>query len=166
MAKRPTRTGSRKPLSYSEYRKLQPAELKRLGYGEGSKRRVLSTVKRVTKATPTLTDRQYAELRIAKRLGKETSKEQYGDLVKLGKIKYATRQARSAGEGRFVRQHVSEIAPNHLRLINKWHEYGYNGLTDIEKVTFGKLFKMYPRDAMRQALGSAPQDTGSYSMTA
>ena len=164
MAKRPTRTGSRKPLSYSDYRRLTATELRRLGYGEGSKRRVLSTVKRVTKETPTLTDRKYAQLRIKKRLGKETSKEEYSNLVRQGKIKYETRQARSAGEGRFVRRHVSEIAPNHLRLINKWHEDGYNGLTDKEKVTFGKLFKLYPRDAMRQALGSAPQDTGSYSV--
>jgi hypothetical protein len=164
MAKRPTRTGSRKPLLYSEYRKLTPAELKRLGYREGSKRRVLSTVKKVTKATPTLTDRQCAQLRIKKRVGEEVTKEQYSNLVSQGKIKYATRQARSAGEGRFVRRHVSEIAPNHLRLINKWHEDGYNGLTDKERVTFGKLFKLYPRDAMRQALGSAPQDTGSYSV--
>jgi hypothetical protein len=155
---------ARKPISYSDYRKLTPTELKRLGYGEGSKRRVLSTVKRVTKTTPTLTDRQYAQLRIAKRVGKEVTKEQYSKLVSQGSIKYETRQARSAGEGRFVRRHVSEIAPNHLRLINKWHEDGYNGLTDREKVTFGKLFKLYPRDAMRQALGSAPQDTGSYSM--
>lgn len=109
MAKRPTRTGSRKPLSYSEYRKLTAAELKRFGYGEGSKRRVLSTVKRITSATPTLTDRQYAQLRIAKRLGKEVSKETYSNLVNQGKVKYETRQARSAGEGRFVRRHISEM---------------------------------------------------------
>jgi hypothetical protein len=62
MAKRPTRTDSRKPLSYSDYRRLSAAELKRLGYGEGSKRRVLSTAKGVTSATPTLTDRQYAQI--------------------------------------------------------------------------------------------------------
>jgi hypothetical protein len=110
---------ARKLLSYSDYRKLTPTELKRLGYGEGSKRRVLSTVKRVTKTTPTLTDRQYAQLRIAKRVGKQVSKEQYSKFVSQGRIKYETRQARSAGEGRFVRRHVSEIAPNHLRLINK-----------------------------------------------
>jgi hypothetical protein len=151
-------------LSPKDYRRLTQAELKRLGYSAGSKRRVLATIKRMTSTTPTLTDRQYAQLRIEKRVGKKVSKEQYSKLVSQGKIKYETRQARSAGEGRFVRRHVSEIAPNHLRLINKWHEYGYNGLTDKEKQTFGKLFKLYPRDAMRQALGSAPQDTGSYSM--
>ena len=153
-------------FSPTDYRRLSPTELKRLGLGAGSKRRVLATIKKVTKVTPTLTDRQYAQLRITKRLGKETTKEVCSDLVKQGKIKYETRQARSAGEGRFVRRHVSEIAPNHLRLINKWHEDGYNGLTDREKVTFGKLFKLYPRDAVRQALGSAPQDTGSYSAAA
>jgi hypothetical protein len=164
MAKRPTRTGSRKPLSYGDYRRLSAAELKRLGYGEGSKRRVLSTVKRVTSTTPTLTDRQYSELKISRRLGNKTSKEEYNKLVNTGKVKPATKQARSAKEGRFVRRYVSEIAPNHLRLISKWHEVGYAGLTDREKISFGKLFKLYPRDAMRQALGSAPQDTGSYAV--
>jgi hypothetical protein len=39
-------------------------------------------------------------------------------------------------------------------------------MTDKEKETFGKLFELYPRDAVRQALGSAPQDTGSYSVAA
>jgi hypothetical protein len=154
----------RKPISYSEYRKLDPAELKRLGYGEGSKRRVLSTVKRITKTTSTISDRQFAQLKLTTRLGKTIRKEEYTNLLKTNKVKPATKQARSAKEGRFVRSYVSEIAPNHLRLINKWHENGYNGLTDREKVTFGKLFKLYPRDAMRQALGSAPQDTGSYSV--
>ena len=164
MAKRPTRTGSRKPLSYSDYRKLTALELKRLGYGEGSKRRALSTVKKVTKATPTLTDRKFAELKISSRLGKKTSKEDYRELIKANKVKPATKQARAAKEGRFVRGFISEIAPKHLRLINKWHEEGYEGLTDKEKVAFGRLFKLYSRDAVRQALGSAPQDTGAYAM--
>jgi hypothetical protein len=153
-------------FSPSDYRRLTPTELKRLGYGAGSKRRVLMTVKRVTKATHTLSDRQYAQLKFTKRLGRETTKETYSNLVRQGKIKYETRQARSAGEGRLVRRYLPQIAPNHLRLINKKHEVGYNGLTDKEKETFGKLFKMYSRDAVRQALGSAPQDTGSYSMVA
>jgi hypothetical protein len=151
-------------LSPTDYRRLTPTELKRLGYGEGSKRRVLATVKRVTKATPTLTDRKFAELKISNRLGKKTSKEEYRWLVNIGKIKPATKQARSAKDGRFVRRYISEIAPKHLRLINKWHEEGYEGLTDKEKVAFGKLFKQYSRDAVRQALGSAPQDTGSYAI--
>ena len=87
----------------TDYRRLTPTELKRLGLGVGSKRRVLMTVKKVTKSMPTLTDRQYAQLRIKKRLGKEVTKEKYSNLVSQGKIKYETRQARSAGEGRFVR---------------------------------------------------------------
>jgi hypothetical protein len=153
-------------FSPTDYRRLTPAELKRLGYSAGSKRRVLATIKKVSKETPTLTDRQFAQLRYAKRVGKETTKEAYSNLVRQGKIKYETRQARSAGEGRFVRRYLPEIAPKHLRLINKWNEDGYNGLTDKEKVTFGRLFKLYGRDAVRQALGSAPQDTGSYSMVA
>ena len=151
-------------FSPKDYRRLTPAELKRLGYSAGSKRRVLATIKKVTSTTPTLTDRQYAQLRITKRLGTQTTKEQYSNLVRQGRIKYETRQARSASEGRFVRGYLPQIAPKHLRLINKWHEEGYNGLTDREKETFGKLFKMYNRDAVRQALGSAPQDTGAYSM--
>jgi hypothetical protein len=153
-------------FSPKDYRRLSPSELKRLGYSAGSKRRVLATIKKVTSTTPTLTDRQYAQLRIEKRVGKRTTKEAYSNLVKQGKIKYETRQARSAGEGRFVRRYISEIAPKHLRLINKWHEVGKNGLTDREKAEFDRLFKIYPRDAVRQAMGSAPQDTGSYSVAA
>jgi hypothetical protein len=153
-------------FSPTDYRRLSPAELKRLGYSAGSKRRVLATITKVTSTTPTLTDRQYAQLRITKRLGKQTSKEAYSNLVRQGKIKYETKQARGAEGGRFVRRYVSEIAPKHLRLINKWNEVGYRGLTDKEKETWGKLFKIYPRDALRQALGSAPQDTGSYSAAA
>jgi hypothetical protein len=152
--------------SPKDYRRLTPAELKRLGYSAGSKRRVLATIKKVTSTTPTLTDRQYAQLRITKRLGKQTSKEAYSNLVRRGKIQYETRQARSAAEGRFVRGYLPQISPKHLRLINKWHEVHYNGLTDREKAEFGKLFKLYSRDALRQALGSAPQDTGSYSSAA
>jgi hypothetical protein len=153
-------------FSPTDYRRLSPAELKRLGYSAGSKRRVLATIKRVTSTTPTLTDRQYAQLRISRRVGKATTKEAYSNLVSQGKIKYETRQARGAGEGRFVRRYISEIAPKDLRLINKWYEDGYDGLTDKEKARFDKLFKLYPRDAVRQALGSAPQDTGSYSAAA
>jgi hypothetical protein len=74
-------------FSPKDYRRLTPAELKRLGYSAGSKRRVLASVKRVSSTTPTLTDRQYAQLRITKRLGKQTSKEAYSNLVKQGKIK-------------------------------------------------------------------------------
>jgi hypothetical protein len=150
-------------FSPTDYRRLSPAELKRLGLGAGSKRRALATIKRVTKATPTLTDRQYAQLRIGKRVGKETTKEAYSNLVKQGRIKYETRQARSAGEGRFVSVYIPKIAPKHLRLINKWYEDGYNGLTDKEKKTFGKLFKMYSRGSLLQALGSG--DLGAYAMT-
>jgi hypothetical protein len=153
-------------FSPTDYRRLSPAELKRLGYSAGSKRRVLSTIKRVSSTTPTLTDRQYAQLRIEKRVGKGTTKEAYSALVKQGKIKYETRQARAASEGRFVRGYLPHISPRHLRLINKKHEVGYNGLTDKEKAEFGRMFKLYSRDALRQALGSAPQDMGASSMVA
>jgi hypothetical protein len=166
MARKPSNTpaGSRKPLSYSDYRRLTAAELKRAGYGEGSKRRVLATVKRVTKATPALTDRQYSELKLQERLGKKTSKETYRNLVQQGQIKYATRQARSAGEACFVRQFIPQIAPKHLGVMLKWYEDGYKSLPPKEQETFRSIFSQYSRDAVRQALGSAPQHTGSFSI--
>jgi hypothetical protein len=148
MAKRPTRTGSRKPLSYSDYRKLTAQELKRLGYGAGSKRRALATVKRVSGTTPTLTDRQYSELKLSSRLGKKTSKEEYGKLANSGKVKYATKQARSAKEARHTRQLIPDIAPRHLKVIAKCHENGgrnggYASLSDKEKQTFKSIFRQY-----------------------
>jgi hypothetical protein len=166
MARKPsnTRTGSREPLSYSDYRRLTATELKRAGYGEGSKRRVLATVKRVTKATTTLTDRQYAELKLQSRLGKKTSKEGYRNLVQQGQLKYATKQARSAGEARFVRRYIPEIAPKDLKVMTKWYEGRYKALSSKEQETFRNIFSRYSRDAVRQALGSAPQDTGSFSI--
>jgi hypothetical protein len=155
---------ARKPLSYSDYRRLTAAELKRAGYGEGSKRRVPATVKKVTKATPTLTDRQYAESKLSSRLGKKTSKETCHNLVQQGQLKYATRQARSAGEARFVRRYLPDVAPKHLSVALKWYEDGYNSLSPKEQETFRSTFSQYSRDAVRQALGSAPQDTGSFSI--
>jgi hypothetical protein len=159
-----TRTGSRKPFSYSDYRRLTAAELKQAGYGAGSKRRVLATVKRVTKTTATLTDRQYAELKLRARLGKKTSKETSRNLVQQGQVKYATRQARSAGEARFVRQFIPQIAPKHLSVMLQWYESDYKSLSPKEQETFRNIFSQYSRDAVRQALGSAPQDTGSFSI--
>jgi hypothetical protein len=73
-------------FSPTDYRRLTSTELKRSGYSAGSKRRVLLTVKKITKATPTLTDRQYAQLRIKTRVGKEVTREQYSKLVSQGKI--------------------------------------------------------------------------------
>jgi hypothetical protein len=159
-----TRTGSRKPLSYSDYRRLTAAELKQAGYGAGSKRRVLATAKKVTKATPTLTDRQYTELKLQARLSKKTTKETYRNLVQQGELKYATRQARSAGEARFVRRYLPDVAPKHLSVMLKWYEDGYKNLSTKERETFRSVFSQYSRDAVRQALGSAPQDTGSFSI--
>jgi exonuclease V gamma subunit len=159
-----TRLGSHKPPSHSDYRRLTAAELKRAGYGEGSKRRVLATVKKVKKATPTLTDRQYTELKLQARLGKKTSKETYRNLVQQGQLKYATKQARSAGEARFVRQFIPQIAPKHLSVILQWYEGGYKSLSPKEQERFRSVFSQYSRDAVRQALGSAPQDTGSFSI--
>jgi hypothetical protein len=55
-------------------------------------------------------------------------------------------------------------------VIVKYHENGgpkgggYASLTDKEKETFRSIYRQYSRYAALQALGSAPQDTGSYSM--
>jgi hypothetical protein len=155
--------------SPKDYRRLTPAELKRLGYSEGSKRRVLATIKRVSKSTPTLTDRQYAQLGITRRVGKPTTKEQYTKLANTGKIKYATKQARSAKEARLTRAIIPDIAPRHLKVIVKYHENGgpkgggYASLTDKEKETFRSIFRQYSRDAALQALGSSP-DNGAFLM--
>ena len=154
----------------SDYRRLTPAELRRLGYGAGSKRRVLDTVKRVTKRTASISDRQYAQLQLQERFGKKTTKESYRSLIVHGKAKYATRQAKSASEARFIRQHIKDIAPRHLDVILKWYANGggggsgWNSLSPREQDTFRSIFTQYPRDDVRQALGSAPQDVGAFAI--
>jgi hypothetical protein len=103
-------------------------------------------------------------LKLQARLGKKTSKETYRNLVQQGELKYAARQARSAGEARFVRQFIPQIAPKHLSAMLQWYEGGYKSIPPKKQETFRSIFSQYSRDAVRQALGSAPQDTGSFSI--
>jgi hypothetical protein len=62
MAKRP-RSGSRRPHSYSDYRRLSPAENVKAGYSAKSRHYVLKSVQRVTKRTSTITARAHETLR-------------------------------------------------------------------------------------------------------
>lgn len=157
--------------SSQDYRRLSPSELKAAGKGAGSKTRVLSTVKRVTKATPTISDRQYAQLRLQERLGQKTTKEQFNKAVRKGEAQYANMSARHASDARFVRQFIPNVAQRHLKVILKWYDAGGGGgagwrsLDDKERETFRGIFSQYTRDDVRQALGSAPQDTGAFSIS-
>ena len=162
---------ARRIIHSSDYRRLTPTELKRLGKGPGSKTRVLKTVKRVTKATPTISDRQYAQTRLKERLGKTTTKETYRKLVSKGEAQYANTGARHASDARFVRQFIPNIAPRHLKIILKWYDNGgsggsgWNALDKKEQATFRNIYSQYTRDDVRQALGSAPHDTGAFSIS-
>jgi hypothetical protein len=156
-----------KAPSYSDYRRLEPDELKRLGYSKGSKRRVLKSVRRITKSTPTLSDRAFAEIKLSDRLGQKTTKESFRELARTGKAKY-TQQAASAKDARFLRQFIPQIAPKHLTVSLKYLRNGgrggpgFNSLDSREQAIFRSMFAQYPRDDVRQALGSAAQDTGSF----
>jgi hypothetical protein len=74
MARAPT---SRPP---GETRRLTKAELARLGLPPGSKRRVAVGVKRVTKRTPTWSERQAVQAR------KGMTKERYQKAVESGSL--------------------------------------------------------------------------------
>jgi hypothetical protein len=155
----------------STYRLLTPRELARTGNSKGSKRRVLKSIKRVTSSTPTITDRHFAELRLQERFGEAVTREAYKGRLQRGDVQPATKQARSAAEARSVRQFLPDIAPKHLSGVLKWYENGgsrggWNSLSKREQETFRSVFSQYSRDDVRQALGSAPQDTGSFSMAA
>jgi hypothetical protein len=139
--------------------------LKRTGYGKGAKRRVLKSVKHVTKNTPTISDRQRAQLQIQERLGKSVSRETYRKLVQSGQVK-RTILSKTAGDARFIRQYLPDVAPRHLAVMLKWYAGGWNGLDNRERAIFRSIYRQYSRDDVRQALGSAPQDSGSYTIAA
>lgn len=148
--------------SSQDYRRLSPSELKAAGKGAGSKTRVLATVKRVTKATPTISDRQYAQLRLQERLGKNTTKEQFNRAVKAGEAQYATQGAQTSKDTKFIKQFLPDVAPHDLSIMHKYYRGGYSSLSDRDKEVFRNLFQRYSRDDVRQALGSAPKDTGAF----
>jgi hypothetical protein len=161
MARKPPTTPPSTSSGQATYRRLTKSELRALGFGSGSKRRVIASVKRVTKRTPAITDRQYAQLKLEKRLGKKTTKEQFSKAVKSGEATY-TQSAQTASDTKFIKRFLPDVAKHDLGTMHKYYRGGYSSLSDKDKQSFRNLFQRYSRDDVRQALGSAPKDTGAF----
>jgi hypothetical protein len=107
----------------------------------------------------TISDRKMSDLAREERLGEKTTKEQYQRGVIERRYRYAderteTRQ-RHATVGREIRKEIPEITPADAAIIVKFRtEGGYEALTDEEKERFDRLFKRYPKESVREALGS------------
>ena len=81
--------------------------------------------------------------------------------------------ARAGSERRAICKAVHSqrrAAPPVKVILKKWYDAGGGGgagwrsLDDKERETFRSIFsQFYTRDDVRQALGSAPQDTGAFS---
>jgi hypothetical protein len=159
MTKRPRPRGLSRAFGLPpQLRRLTRAEAAHRGVSYAAKHRVDASVKRVTVSTPTCTDREASDLARERRLGEKTTKKQYTRGVRAGRFRYddatAERQ-RHASEGKRIRKEIPEIVPRDAAIIVKFNtEGGYEALTDVEKERFHDLFKRYPKDAVREALGS------------
>jgi co-chaperonin GroES (HSP10) len=69
MARKPRRSGSKRPYSYSDYRRLSPDENEKAGFTRKARRYVLKSVRRITRRTDTLTARRYETLRTQQEYG-------------------------------------------------------------------------------------------------
>lgn len=108
----------------------------------------------------TVSNRQRSTASLRNRTGEqEITREKYTLEVKTGRRRYtseetAERQSR-ASEGKAIRKQIPEIAPADARIVVKFKtEGGYAALDDDEKERFEMLFKRYPKESVREALGS------------
>lgn len=148
----------------TKYRRLTREEAALRGVSYSAKRQVDANIKQVTKSTPIYTNRQATQVRIG------TTKERYQTEVKQGRRSYAseatkTRQ-RNAKNSRQIREYLPDIATKDKAVAFKHLSSGYHSLTSTEKDRFKDMFKRYPADDVRQALGSAPKDIGRFGIAA
>jgi hypothetical protein len=104
----------------------------------------------------TISDRKMSNLARERRLGEKTTKEQYQRAVASGRYQRVDeeRQIR-ASEGKAIRKQIPDIAPADARIVVKFKtEGGYAALDDDEKERFEMLFRRYPKESVREALGS------------
>jgi hypothetical protein len=170
MSKRPRnppgldRALGRKPASVPERtRRLTREEAARRGVNYSAKQQVDVSVKRVTKSTPIYSNRQATQARIG------TTKERYQTEIKQGRRSYAPltrKRQENARNSRQIREYLPDIAPKDKAVAFKHLSSGYHSLTPAEKDRFRDMFKRYPADDVRQALGSAPKDIGRFGIAA
>jgi len=117
-----------------------------------------------------ISDRQMSNLVREDRLGRKISKEAYTKAIKKRELSYADEatglRQMNARNSRFIRGYLPEIAPNDRQVALKFYRVRYDGLSPAEKRRFGEMFRRYPADDVRQALGSQPKDIGSFGIAA
>jgi hypothetical protein len=162
MAKRPTR----------RRRRSGPAPVNALGWRRlpGSSRNYRNVSDPRQPIGATISERQMANLSREARLGRKISKETYKEKVEKGELSYpngATRlRQTNARNSRFIRGYLPDIAPKDKAVALKFYRVRYAGLSPTEKDRFQKMFDRYSADHVRQALGSAPKDIGSFGIAA
>jgi hypothetical protein len=104
----------------------------------------------------TISDRKMADMSREARLGEKTTKEQYQRAVTSGRYQRVDEERQTrASAGKAIRKQIPDIAPADARVAVKFNtQGGYAALDDDEKERFEMLFKRYPKDSVREALGS------------
>jgi hypothetical protein len=104
------------------------------------------------------------------RVGRKMSKEAYSKAIRKRELSYADEATQlrqtNARNSRFVRSYLPDIAPKDKAVALKFYRVRYDGLSPAEKRRFGEMFRRYSADNVRQALGSAPKDIGSFGIAA
>lgn len=117
-----------------------------------------------------ISDRQMSNLVREDRVGRKMSKEAYTKGIKKREFSYADEATRlrqtNARNSRFIRAYLPDIAPKDKTVALRFYRVRYDGLSRTEKDRFKSLFKRYSADHVRQALGSAPKDIGSFGIAA
>jgi hypothetical protein len=148
----------------TKFRRLTRAEAEARGVSYTAKRQVDASVERVTPSTPIYTERQAVQARLG------TSKERYQEDIRARRRSYANetikKQQTNAKNSKIIREYLPDIAPKDKDVALKHLSGGYHSLTHAEKQRFRDMFKRYPADDVRQALGSAPRDIGRFGLAA
>jgi hypothetical protein len=162
MAKRPTR----------QSRSSRPARVNALGWRRlpGSSRNYRNVSDPRYPIGSEISNRQMSNLVREVRLGRKMSKEAYTKAIRRREYSYADEATQlrqmNARNSRFIRGYLPDIAPKDKAVALKFYHVRYDGLSAVEKDRFKKLFERYSADHMRQALGSAPKDIGSFGIAA
>ena len=154
---------ARRAHTPTKFRRLTRAEAAAQGVSYSAKRQVDARVKNVTASTPIYTNRQATQMRLG------TTKEKYQADIKARRRVYseATRKRQvNVRNSRDLRRYLPDIAPKDKQVALKKVASGYHRLTSDEKERFQNLFRRYPADDVRQALGSAPRDIGRFGIAA
>ena len=160
MARAPSRPRPPRAPTYAESRPLKPDELARLGYSPTSGRRVPRTVKRITKATKTWSERQTVQR------GKGgMTKEAFTKEVESGRRAYAdaatAKRQQQARQARDLKQDFPGITRAERQAIYAGYRRGQEGGHPLTKREYELLQKATqrvdpdddPTGKLKQAMG-------------